>query len=470
MEVSRRYFMQSAAVVSLGFRGLQTLLADPPAVSESAQTVVGYGPLVADTRGVLDLPAGFSYRVVSRVGDRMDDGLIVPGNPDGMAAFPGPNGKTILVRNHELYSYQKNLGPFGPNNELLHKIDRDRLYDAGRSISPGLGGTTTVVYDTKTGRVETQFLSLAGTEHNCAGGPTPWGSWISCEETVSRADEAHEQDHGYNFEVPIDLGGGAVLPEPIKAMGRFNHEAIALDPRTGIVYQTEDRDDALLYRYIPNQPGKLIAGGRLQALRIREQKSLDTRNWLAEEAALIAVAARFKVEWLDLDEIDAPDDNLRYRGYDAGAARFARTEGIWYGHDAAYIACTTGGLARKGQIWKYIPSQHEGTPREMERPGVLELFVEPNDPGVVNNADNLTIAPWGDLIVCEDSEAPRPHQRLVGVTPAGHFYHLARNAIDSSEFAGVTFSPDGTTLFVNLQLTGLTLAISGPWRNRAYNA
>ncbi|MGH7599827.1 MAG: alkaline phosphatase PhoX, partial [bacterium] len=169
-----------------------------------------------------------------------------------------------------------------------------------------------------------------------------------------------------------------------------------------------------------------------------------------------------QVKWLDLEDIEAPNDDLRLRGFAQGAARFARGEGAWYGNDAIYFACTNGGRAKKGQIWRYVPSPFEGAPEEQNDPGKLELFVEPNDGNLVDNADNLTVAPWGDLIVCEDGEK---EQFLVGVTPKGEFYKFARNAMpSSSELAGVTFSPDGTTLFVNIQHEGLTLAITGPWR------
>jgi secreted PhoX family phosphatase len=152
---------------------------------------------------------------------------------------------------------------------------------------------------------------------------------------------------------------------------------------------------------------------------------------------------------------------LRRRGLAQGAACFARGEGAWYGNDAIYVACTNGGRKKKGQIWRYVPSLFEGAPEERNDPGKLELFVEPNDGDLVDNADNLTVAPWGDLIVCEDGE---DEQFLVGVTPKGEFYKFGKSAAGDSELAGVTFSPDGTTLFVNIQHKGLTLAITGPWR------
>lgn len=465
---SRREFLQLAAAATLGFRGLHTLCADPAFTTARLTTGLGYGPLIPDPAGILDLPAGFTYRIISRRGDEMDDGLLVPGDPDGMAAFPGPDGKVILVRNHELDTTERRGSPFGRKLDRLDRVHERHVYDLGHRRKPCLGGTTTLLYNPSTGQVERQFMSLIGTQNNCAGGPTPWGSWISCEETTQRADEHFEHDHGFNFEVPATLTGHPVEPVPLKAMGRFRHEAIAVDPASGIVYQTEDLPDGLIYRFIPHVPERLAADGRLQALAIIDQPSCDTRNWLADSgppaATPIPLAVPMPTRWIDLENVESPDDSLRHQGFANGAARFARAEGMWYGNDGVYFACTNGGRAQKGQIWKYTPSPAEGTPNESARPGRLVLFVEPNDPGIVDNADNLTVAPWGDLVVCEDGSGD---QFIVGVTPGGGFYRIARNARNHSEFAGCTFSPDGRTLFFNVQYSGETFAVTGHWAARA---
>ncbi|MDE0506416.1 MAG: DUF839 domain-containing protein, partial [Candidatus Poribacteria bacterium] len=406
----------------------------------------------------------------STTGETMDDGFLVPGGHDGMAAFPGPDGKTILVRNHEL-EIDARTGAFGQSNELVNRIDSKRIHDFGQGSSPALGGTTTLIYNTRTKKLEKQFLSLAGTMRNCAGGPTPWNTWISCEECVQRAEDTFETDHGYNFEVPVSARG-IVTPTPLKAMGRFYHEAVAVDARTGIVYQTEDRGDGLLYRFIPHYPGKLMEGGRLQALRIRDLKSADTRNWKNPLETLfplvhhvVPVGETLDAEWIDIENVESPKDDLRNQGFhDKGAARFARGEGMWYSDGVIFFACTNGGERRKGQIWKYTPSPFEGTHDEEKKPGVLELFVESKSSDLLENADNLTVAPWGDLIVCEDGLT---EQFLVGITPEGRLYRFARNAKNVFEFAGSTFSPDGSTLFVNIQTPGITLAITGPWKTVA---
>ena len=383
-------------------------------------------------------------------------------------SVPGPNGKTILIRNHELNATDKIIGPFGWNNEKLNLVDVDKFYDLGHKKAPSLGSTTTLVYDTRTGTLDKHFLSLAGTIRNCAGGTTPWRTWVTCEETVQKAEADFEQDHGYNFEVPVSTQPGLAEAVPLKAMGRFNHEAVAVDPHTGIVYQTEDRDDGLFYRFIPEVPGDLVKGGRLQALKIRDLKASDTRNWKTRLQKIapwtytaIPVSQKFAVAWVDIENVEAPKDDLRKQGIEGkDAAKFARGEGIWYSDEAIYFACTNGGVAQKGQIWRYMPSPYEGTSREDKIPGFLELFSEPNDSKLLENADNLTVAPWGDVIICEDGAK---EQFIVGITPEGHTYQFARNAGNTSEFAGATFSPDGTTLFVNIQRPGITIAITGPW-------
>lgn len=427
----------------------------------------GYGRLLTDPEGMLDLPAHFSYQVISRKGQQMDDGLLVPGAPDGMATFRGPYGLTILIRNHELTP--DDTGPWGEDRKLTAKTNWDKLFDQGKGTTPNSGGTSTILFDTKQQRVVREFLSIAGTIRNCSGGPTPWNSWITCEETVVRAGEQKEdeedegyiaeKDHGYNFEVPVGSKMELADPVPLSDMGRFYHEAIAVDPHSGVVYETEDREDGLIYRFLPKRRGKLAEGGQLQALRILGQASCDTRNW--GDGDTINSGQRFDVAWINMDEVRAPEDDLRNRGFDAGAARFARGEGMWYGREAIYFACTNGGHEKAGQIWRYTPSRHEGQPREASGRGTLELFVESPDSRLLQNADNLTVAPWGDLIVCEDRSGPVV--RLVGITPQGQLYPLAHNHM-RTEFAGVTFSPDGSTLFVNMQGEGLTVAITGPWQ------
>jgi len=452
--MDRRNFLHHSFYISLGFAGLSSCALDTKVGKEYFR----YGKLVKDSSGYLDLPEGFSYKVISKAGDRMTDGFFVPAAADGMATFSNEEGKVIIIRNHELSPNSIGLGPFGKGNKLLKKVDKSMLYDFGKGKFPSLGGTTSIVYDETTGKVELEYLSLAGTNRNCAGGPTPWGSWISCEEDVSGVGRNQEQNHGYNFEVPASGEIRLYDPIPLKAMGRFNHEAICVSPNS-IVYQTEDRHDGLIYRFIPNTPEKLHEGGKLQALAIIGQKSLDTRNW---SKRMMELNAPVEVEWIDLKDIDPEEDDLRIRGFKAGAARFARGEGMWHGQGEIFFACTNGGPGKLGQVFKYIPSKFEGSNRESEAPGNLVLFAESDNKNILKNCDNLTIAPWGDIILCEDHE----DAYLRGITPEGKIYTFGHNVGSESEFAGATFSPSGKTLFVNIQGRGDTLAITGPWSDR----
>ena len=462
MRLSRRQFFQRGFVAAGAFSGLASFLRTGWAAEAATETATGetavmpgFGPLVADPAGILDLPAGFSYRVISRAGERTDMGYTVPGQFDGMGAFAGPNGQVILVRNHELDPSQSAMGPF-QNRPPEPNI----CYDDGNGFSPSQGGTTTVVYDPQSGVTIRQYLSLAGTSRNCAGGPTPWGSWISCEETTEIAGPVkgrngaayvNAQDHGFAFEVPASAEMRIAQPIPLRAMGRFNREAVAVHPGTGLIYQTEDSLDGVLYRFLPSTPGKLRAGGRLQALCLPDFTG-DTSNWLQRD---VAVGQQLRVSWIDIQD---PLQDTAKQARAAGAARFTRGEGIWLSGERLWFACTDGGKQRKGQIWQ-LELYHKANS--------LTLLCEPDDAHLLENGDNLTQAPWGDLLVCEDAvgDDVDPGQHLTGITLAGRPYHFARNALNASELSGVCVAPDGKTIFLNIHNPGLTLAISGPWKS-----
>lgn len=458
--INRRRFIQSiaAATATPAFAGCG-----------KRADAVGFGGLVADPEGIIDLPKGFRYRIVSLQGREMDDGLLVPARADGMAAFAGEDGRVILICNHECPPVAPHFGPFGAHNERLTSCDPARIYDCGGNITPGTGGTTTIVYNPRSGENERQHLSLAGTEYNCAGGPTPWGSWLSCEECVEDPGPGtmfgmpvvRDKSHGYVFEVPA-AESGLVEPVPLTAMGRFEHEACAVDPQSGVVFLTEDRHRSLLYRFLPDEAGKLASGGRLQALAIADQTSFDTRNW--DPNNVIARGEWLETHWIDMQDADSSDDDLRLRGFRAGAARFARGEGLCYAQGSVFITCTIGGPARLGQVFEYRLSTAEGTANEESAPGKLRLLAEATADSLLRNADNLTMSPWGDLIVCEDTAG---HCGLVGIRPDGHQYPVADNVYTDSELAGVCFSPDGGTMFVNIQERGMTLAITGSWPTSA---
>ncbi len=465
MRPHRRELIAGSAA-AFAFTGLARNVAAQTAATEESYVneVHGYGPLRTDSNRLLDLPEGFSYEVISQSGDTMDDGLFVPGQFDGMGCFPLDGSRVALVRNHELKGssgLHRNLGPGGFHQERLDLLDPAKGYDTYKDGRPLPGGTTTLVYDLETRRVVRQFLSLSGTSTNCAGGHTPWGSWLTCEETEETpADADVNKAHGYVFEVPA-AATGLVDPVPLKAMGRFDHEAVCVDPRTGILYLTEDKTDGLFYRFIPTTPGKLVEGGRLQAMAFRDARGSDSSN---NEARLWSVGDWREVVWIDMEDVESPAGDLRMRGHAAGATLVSRGEGIFWGDGELYLTATTGGPIKRGQILRYVPSRFEGSIGERLRPGRFQLFVESTDEKTLNMGDNLCVAPWGHLIVCEDNYSSAIRNHVKGVTPDGKLYTIARNVFaGNGEFAGAVFSPDGEVMFVNIQYPGVTFAIRGPW-------
>jgi secreted PhoX family phosphatase len=388
-----------------------------------------YGPLVRDPQGLLDLPAGFSYRILQRRGERMSDGHLVPWQPDAMACFAGEDPSTIvLMRNHEC-STAAITGPWA----------------AGQSPSPlayaphAMGGVTRVVLDRDTLAVRSSNLVLAGTMCNCAGGPSPWG-WVSCEENT-------EPGHGYAFLCATDARE-LQAPRRLDGYGRFRHEACAVDPDTQVAYLSEDQGDGCFYRFVPARPDAPFEG-RLQALAVAGAPAFDTAlgGW--------PVGTRVPVTWIDLQDPTPAIDDLRLRARAQGAARVRRGEGLWWAHGGVYLTATTGGVAGRGQIFRYTPDRAEPAG------GTLELFAEAAADGPLRMPDNLTVAPSGHVFACEDN-GEENHVRVFD--PDGAAWDFARNAFSSGEFAGVCFAPDGGTLFVNLQDEGWTFAIRGPFR------
>ena len=409
-------------------------------LTSAPSSFADYGPLVPDPAGMLDLPRGFSYRLLSSLGNAMTDGCTVPDKADGMGCFSLGNDEIVLIRNHELV-------PADDAGGVLAKGFGTR----DGAIVPG--GTTSIVLDATTLEVKREFRSLAGTIRNCSGGITPWGSWLTCEEAPTgpgqRFGEGLAENHGWVFEVPANATG-LIDAVPLKAMGRFNHEAACIDPRTGIVYLSEDRDDSVLYRFVPTTPGRLGDGGLLQAMVVEGLS--DTRNWTSAD---MAVGSRHTVRWIDCDDVGSPNDDLRSRAAAKGAALVARGEGIHTGTDEIFVCSTNGGQRKLGQILRLVP----GTGGE---PDQIELFFESQSKDQFNYGDNLTVGPNGHLIVCEDQYTEVVDNHLRGITPDGRAYTLGRLRMQT-ELAGGCFSPDGKWFFVNAYSPTRTLAITGPW-------
>ena len=446
-KISRKKFIKNISVFSIGMLAFSNMLF---AAEKGLSKVLNILPIQNDPKGILNLIKGFNYKIISKKGQTMSDGLTVPDHADGMASFKGDDGKIILVRNHEIGHFKTiekllDKNPMQKNKKFINKFSK-YMYDNGQDNSPCGGGTTTLVYNPKTQKVETEYLSLAGTLVNCGGGITPWGSWISCEETVATKSKSLTKNHGYNFEVIPTEEVKLNKAIPLKDMGRFRHEAIAIDPRTSIAYQTEDRDDGLIYKFIPNVKTQYAKGGKLQALIIKDDIENDTRNW---DKVNYKKNIKYNVDWLDLDEIDNPKDDMRYRAAKKGAAVFARPEGMWYDNDYVYFTCTTGGIKKIGQVWKMNLINQ-----------TLEMIFESYSSDVMKKCDNMTIAPWGDVIICEDGKGK---DRLIGLKQDGSTYIIAENFLNNAEFAGVNFAPDGKTLFVNIYSPTMTIAITGPW-------
>jgi secreted PhoX family phosphatase len=397
-------------------------LAQPPLAAASR-------PLVSDPKGILDLPAGFSYRVISRVGTKMHDGYRVPGHFDAMGLFEA-NGQLVLMRNHEVAPGEVAMGPYPEGVKAP-----ERAYDPA-----AYGGVTRLLIDRESLLVQREELALCGTHWNCAGGLSPWG-WLTCEEIFV-------PNHGYVFLVP-HAGSGLVEPKPIRGYGRFRHEAASVDPATHIAYLTEDREDAAFYRFVPHAPAKPFAG-KLQALRVRGAPGFNT--------SLLKLGEHVPIDWVDVPEPDPADDNVRLQARERGAASFARTEGLWLAGPELFMTATLGGPIGRGQILRV---HHAGEAQE------LSVVAHSEDAATLDMPDNITVAPSGDLFVVEDGLQGNWMRR---VTRAGVVSDFARNALSTSELSGPCFTPDGRTLFVNIQHDGLTLAVQGPFEAAAVSS
>jgi uncharacterized protein len=448
--IGRRSFLAAGAAASaagamvagrgLGFDVLGEAGASPAGAGATGRgrppVDLGLVPVRDRATGLelIKLPPGFEYTTYGWTGDPMDDGIATPSAHDGMAAFRHGrgHGHTLrLVRNHEQGSLS---GAFA----------------TGMTYDPmATGGTTNLEFDRRSGEFTRSYASLSGTIRNCAGGPTPWGTWLSCEETTLVNGETR---HGYVFEVPAD---GTSDGQPLTGLGRFSHEAAAVDPHSGIVYLTEDATPSGLYRFVPDVPGDLAAGGRLQMAAIGTSSVVT----YADEAPLDYGT----LTWVDIDQPDPgpSEPSTVSQGIARGGAQFERLEGIWY-HDRTIWFVTTSGGPQRGQVFAYST-----------RRNTLRLAFHSPGPEVLDSPDNITVSPRGGIVLCEDGSGT---EYLHGMTRRGDIFRLAENTVvldgerglvgdfSGSEWCGATFEPrHGDWLFVNIQSPGITFAITGPF-------
>ncbi|MFE2549547.1 alkaline phosphatase PhoX [Streptomyces sp. NPDC059355] len=476
MPLSRRDFTARTVIAGAGvaLTGTVGALATAPGALAADDSTLrdehgrpcepGYGPLLADPAGLLALPAGFSYRVITHSGvTTLDSGESTPSNHDGTAAFEGHRGVTLLVNNHELKGKRAGWAHPVPLTEGL-------VYD------PAAAGGCTVVEVRRGGEVA-EWVGVAGTSTNCAGGATPWDTWLTCEETEDLAGKnGMTKDHGYVFEVDPHDRRANREPKPVKAFGRYAHEAVVIDPRQGHAYLTEDASgpNGLLYRWTPPS-GFRHGRGKLRTLAadagvLAAAKCFDSAGRFVDDLSRATkIGTVYGVDWVPVPDRDARTVSVRKQFGEGAVTRARKLEGMWWADGGTYFVSSyareeSPGAAHDGQVWFYDPKR-----RTIRLTVVLGVNADPAKDGSFDGPDNITVSPYGGLVIAEDGSGL---QHLFGATESGRTYPLARNELNMgtaqepeySEFTGVCFSPDGRTLYANIQDPGIMLAITGPWR------
>ena len=383
--MDRRSFLRSTALAA-GVAALGPGFWDN-AYSGSARIGTGpYGPLQRPDRNGVLLPRGFRSRVVAVTGTAVGrSGYTWHSNPDGGAVFPQRDGGWVYTSNSESLAVQG-------------------------------GGAGALRFD-RTGRVVDAYRVLSGTSANCAGGPTPWGTWLSCEEHP--LGMVHECD-------PL----GVAPSRPLPALGLFSHEAVTVDPRRKQLYLTEDAGDGRFYRFTPTSYPDLTTGA-LEAMALGTGGAV---SWVPVTSALLPQAA------------NRP----------AGSTAFDGGEGVWF--DADHVYFTTKGDNR---VWD-LDVRHQ-------RCAPIYDAAELGSKAPLSGVDNLVVSRSGDIFVAEDGG----NLEIVLLTPGREVAPVVRLAgHEGSEITGPAFSPDGKRLYFSSQRgvagvgTGVTFEVSGPFRTR----
>lgn len=478
-QVGRRSFIRMGVVgTAMASAALmdRNLVAGAEALHDSVLTATPTAAGLVQAGPELALPPGFSYKTFGHFGSAMSDGFITPPIHDGMGVFDAGGGKLRIVRNHEL----------GEGNDIPAGTVIGDPKTAWDKKAPG--GTTTMQVDAATAELESSWISLNGTDTNCAGAPTPWGTWLTCEETTVGVNSGRNRPHGYVFEVD-PFADKPALTKPYKGLGRLLHEAGAVDPQTGVVYLTEDEGPDGFYRFVPSS---FTVGGRanlkkgtLQMLRVPAKPKYNT---IVGQTVGVVLAT----DWVTIDDTDPSDaeDNASAvfnQGRAKGAAKFLGGEGCTFRDGGVVFDSSDGGDAGLGQVWQYTPTSNRG---DLDEEGELVLLFESPNRDVLDGPDNMCTSPGGAIVIAEDGDLKSNFIR--GLLPNGSLITIAENLVavqrhfleasgklydptvpddgpsagdgtGFSEFAGPRFSPDGTWLFVNIQVPGITCAITGDW-------
>ncbi|MEO3859783.1 alkaline phosphatase PhoX [Acrocarpospora sp. B8E8] len=497
MSISRRQILTGSAAtataVGLSVAGVLPSLAGTPAMADASTGASGrplrpFPPLKDDPNGILALPEGFSYKIVTREGvtDMSFGQGKTPGWHDGTGVVSMKHAGLTIIQNHEMSPHMSQYGvPHIPGT----------VYDPG---APNAGGCTVITTDPN-GNLTAEWVGISGTVRNCAGGVTPWGTWLTCEESSNAAGTTwsaggqtgrYEKNHGYVFEVfPTD--SASQLPKPIKAFGRFDHEALAVEPKRRRVYLSEDASgpNGLFYRWTASA-GRLEQGianqlgdteGTLEAMQIR----LDDGSIVPDVAYITSaqLGRPFNVTWIEVPDRDATTKTVRTQFADGTVTRGKKFEGVWSNGDGCYIVNSFAFAANDlppdaakhdGMVWFYDYKDETITlvtyfPHNpfAEGEGASPKYTDMT----FDSPDNVTVTPWGTLVLAEDGVRA---SHVLSSIPGGPTYAIARNQLaigtsngfpTYSEFTGPTFSPDGEILFVNIQSPGITLAITGPWQD-----